>query len=105
MTKIPSNQLTNDFIFRLERQTGYALHDPEKPNLLVIDGLFDPSTVSDEPIALLGAFHSLDVTVIRDGKQASDVDLIAFHHQRHEMSLWFSLEFSDAQNGVPEVID
>ena len=59
MTKIPSNQLTNDFIFRLERQTGYALHDPEKPNLLVIDGLFDPSTVSDEPIALLGAFLPL----------------------------------------------
>jgi hypothetical protein len=101
MTKIPSNQSTNDFIFREEWQKGYPLRDPDNPHLLVIDGMFNPSTCSDEPIGL-GAFHSLDVTVFRDGKQANDVALLTFHHRRHEMNFWFSLEFTDAANIVSE---
>jgi hypothetical protein len=102
VTKIPSNQSTNDFIFRKEWQKGYPLRDPDNPHLLVIDGLFNPSNASDEPIESLGSFHSLDVTVFRDGKQANDVDLLTFHHRRHEMNFCFSLEFSDAQNIVSE---
>ena len=102
MTKIPSHQSTNDFIFREEWQKGYPPRDPDNPHLLVIGGGFNPSTCSDEPIKSLGAFHSLDVTVFRDGKQANDVGLDTFHHRRHEMSFWFSLEFSDPQNIVSE---
>jgi hypothetical protein len=102
VTKIPSNQSTNDFIFREEWQKGYPLRDPDDPHLLVIDGLFNPSTCSDEPVASLGSFHSLDVTVFRDGKQANDVNLRTFHHRRHEMDCYYSLEFSDAGNTVSE---
>ena len=102
MPKIPSNQSTNDFIFRQEWPKGYPPQDPDNPHLLVIDGLFNPSNASDEPIASLGAFHSLDVTVFRDGKQANDVDLDTFHHRRNEMTFYFSLEFSDAQKIVSE---
>ena len=100
--RIPSNQATQDFVFREEWQKCYPLGDPDDPHLLVIGRLFDPSNASDEPIASLGAFHSLDVTVFRDGKQSNDVNLNTFHHRRHEMSFWFSLEFSDAQNIVAE---
>jgi hypothetical protein len=102
VTKIPSNQSTNDFIFREEWQKGYPLRDPDKPHLFVIGRLFNPSNASDEPVESLGSFHSLDVTVFRDGKQARDVDLNTFHHRRDEMTFWFSLEFCDPQNIVSE---
>ena len=102
MTKIPSTQSTNDFIFRVEVDKGDPARDPDNPHLLVIDGMFDPSIRSDDPIASLGSFHSLDVTVVRDGKQANDVDLLTFHHRRHEMDFSFSLEFTDAANIVSE---
>ena len=102
MTKIPSIQSTNDFIFRKEWQKGNPASDPDNPHLLVIDGLFNPSNALDEPIESLGSFHSLDVTVFRDGKQTNDVDLLTFHHRRNETSCWFSLEFVDPQNIVAE---
>jgi hypothetical protein len=102
VTKIPSTQSTNDFIIRTEVDKGYPLREPDNPHLLVIDGLFDPSTASDGPIASLGPFHSLDVTVMRDGKQANDVNLETFRHRCHEMTCWFSLEFSDVQHMVSD---
>jgi hypothetical protein len=102
MTKIPSNQSTHDFIFRIEVGKGYALRDTDNPHLLGIDGFFDPSRCSDEPIKSLGSFHSLDVTVLKNKKHSNEVELRTFHHQRHEMDCWFSLEFSDAGNTVSE---
>jgi hypothetical protein len=102
MTNIPSNQSTNDFIFRKEVEKGYPFHEAGKPHLLVIDGLFNPSTASDAPIKSSGPFHSLDVTVFRDGNLTNNVDLHAFHHRRNVELNWFSLEFFDAQNIVSE---
>ncbi|MCX7313713.1 MAG: hypothetical protein NTV56_18810 [Alphaproteobacteria bacterium] len=100
--RIPSTQSSQDFIFRVEVDKGDPARDPDNPHLLVIDGTFNPSTCSDEPIGSLGAFHSLDATVFRDGKQANDVDLLTFHHRRNEMTFSFSLEFSDPHNIVCE---
>ena len=102
MTKIPSIQSTNDFIFRKEWPKGYPLRDPDNPHLLVIDGLFNPSNSSDEPIGSLGSFQSLDVTVFRDGNQVNDVGLNTFHHRHDKTACWFSLEFTDAQNSVSD---
>ena len=100
--KIPSTQSSQDFIFRVEVDKGDPARDPDNPHLLVIDGMFDPSTRSDDPIASLGSFHSLDATIFREGKLADDVDLLTFHHRRNEMTFSFSLELSDPQNIVCE---
>jgi hypothetical protein len=100
--KIPSTQSTNDFIFRNEIEKGYPLRDPDNPHLLGVDDFFDASNCSDEPIESLGSFHSIDVTVFRDGKCANDVELSIFRHQHREMDCWYSLEFSDAGNTVSE---
>jgi hypothetical protein len=102
MAMIPSNQSTNDFIFRIEVGKGSLLRDPDNPHLLGIDGFFDPSNSSDEPIESLGSFHSLDVTVFKDRKRTNDVELSIFRHQHREMECWYSLEFSDAGNTVSE---
>lgn len=101
MARIPSIQpTTNDFIFRQAVEKGSSLPDPDNPHLLVIDGFFNPSNASDEPLESLGAFHSLDVIVFRDGEQVDDVEVIIFHHHRCKMKCYYSLEFSDAGNTV-----
>lgn len=68
MTRIPSTEKTEDFIYRFEIEKGTPLHDIKDQNLLVFEHGVDPAN----------SFHSLDVTVLRDGKRAVDVELASF---------------------------
>jgi hypothetical protein len=55
MTKIPSIEATEDFICRFEVKRGSPLHDPDNPNLLLIEQFIGPA----------GIFHSMDVPVLK----------------------------------------
>jgi hypothetical protein len=92
MTKIPSIEKTEDFIYRFEVRIGTPLHDSDKPHLLV----FEAGT------SKAGTFHSLDVTVFRDGQQSTDVELRSFEHRREPNMTFVKFSFHDAMHNVME---
>jgi hypothetical protein len=88
MTKIPSIEKTEDFIYRFEIKRGAPLHDPDKPNFLVSEQFIGPS----------GVFHSMDITVLRDGLRANDIEFLSFEHLRDSNLTYLTFEFRDAQH-------
>ncbi len=70
MTKIPSIEQTNDFIYRIEVAKGARLADANCPNLLMFEGYSES----------VGPLHSLDVTVLRDGLRATDIEFRGCEH-------------------------
>jgi len=85
MTKIPSIEITEDFIYRLEVQKGTESLDPNDPHLLVFDQFVDAS----------GVLHSLDFTVRRDRQRALDVEFRGFKHLRQPNMTYVKLTFHD----------
>lgn len=92
MTKIPSIEKTEDFIYRLEIKRGTPLHDPSVPNLLAFDQF----------IGSAGAFHSMDVTILRDGQRANDIEFHSFEHARQCEMTYTKFIFHDNANCVIE---
>jgi hypothetical protein len=92
MTKIPSIENTEDYIYRFEIKKGTPLHDPDKPNLLVFEQFTEPA----------GVFHSLDVTIFRDGKRANDIEFRNFEHLRDPHLTRVIFSFCDNTQRVSE---
>ena len=71
MTKIPSIEETEDFIYRFEIKKGAPLHDPGNPHFLVFEQFIGPT----------GVFHSMDVYRFSEqGLHANDIELRSFEH-------------------------
>jgi len=92
MTKIPSIEKTEDFIYRLEIKRGTPLSDPDVPHLLAFEQLINH----------VGAFHSMDVTILRDGERANDIEFYSFKHARQHDMIHASFTFYDNTNRVIE---
>ena len=86
MTKIPSIENTDDFIFRIEIKKGSPPR-ANNPALLVFE-LFSE---------IAGTFHSVDVIVLRDGQRTKDVEFQKFEqHRLSDANAIFSrFEFND----------
>src|SRR4051794_31538790 len=70
MTKIPSIEKTDDYIYREKFNKGAPTQEPSEPDLLRFQ-IFTQAT---------GPFHSMDITVLRDGQRANDVEFRSFEH-------------------------
>jgi hypothetical protein len=73
MAKIPSTEQTDDFIYRVEIKNEAPLYNRNEPNLLVFETYVEPSS---------GTLHSIDVSILRDGQRAANIDLCSFEHMR-----------------------
>jgi hypothetical protein len=92
MTKIPSIEKTEDFIYRIEIKKGAPLHDPDAPHLLTFDQFVGPA----------GSFHSMDVTVLRDKQRANDIEFRNFEHVRQPNMTYVKITFYDNANRIIE---
>jgi hypothetical protein len=90
MTKIPSIEKTDDFIYRFEIRIGTLLHDPADPHLLAVEQYTDPAS----------AFHSIDVSVSRDKRRAVDVEFRGFEHCRGVNMTCVKFKFLDHAHHV-----
>ena len=90
MTKIPSTQKTDDFIHRLEVKRGSRPNFSNDPHLLEFDHFIES----------LGTFHSIDVSVLRDGRIVTDVDFLSFDHNRQHNATYIRFKFRDSENYV-----
>ena len=90
MTKIPSIETTEDFIYRLEIKWGTPLHDPDMPHLLAFEQFIGPA----------GTFHSMDVTTLRDGQHVKDIEFRSFEHVSQRDMTYTKFTFHDNANCV-----
>ena len=70
MTKIPSVEKTDDYIYREKFNKGAPIVEPSDPHRLLFQ-IFSQAT---------GPFHSMDITVLRDGHRMHDVEFRSFEH-------------------------
>lgn len=92
MTKIPSTENTEDFIYRFEIKKGERLHESEAPHSLVLEQYVGPSSV----------FHSMEITLLRDGQRADDVEFKSFEHLRQTNMTYIKINFYDGGHQVNE---
>ena len=92
MTKIPSIEKTEDFIYRLEIKRGTPLHEPDMPHLVTFDQFIGP----------VDTFHSMDVTTLRDGQRVTDIEFRSFEHVRQGNMTYINFIFHDNANCVIE---
>ena len=92
MTKIPSIEKTDDFIYRFKIEKGIPQHDHNEPHLLAVQQFVGPA----------GVFHSMDVTVLRDGQRVKDVEFRSFEHIPQGDMTVVTLTFFDKANVVKE---
>jgi hypothetical protein len=90
MTKIPSIEKTEDFIYRFEIRKGAPLYSSDKPNFLVIEQFIGPT----------GVFHSMDVSVFRNMQRANDVEFRSFEHFRDPNLTCIKFTFFDNKHHV-----
>ena len=92
MTKIPSIEKTEDFIYRFAINRGAPLHDPDGPHLLAFEQFIGPG----------GAFHSMDVITLRDGQRVKDIEFYSFEHIRQCDITYVKFTFYDHANCVTD---
>ena len=94
MTKIPSTEKTDDSIFRFQIKKYSTPDNPSDPHALGFDHFFER----------FGTFHSMDVTVMRDGHDARDVEFLSFEHNvdRKFDLTHVRFRFRDEKNRVVE---
>lgn len=90
MTKIPSIEKTEDFIYRFATRKGTPPHVPDKPNLLVIEQF----------VGSAGVLHSMDVTVLRNRQRANDVEFCGFEHIRDSNLTFLKFTFHDRSHHI-----
>ena len=90
MTKIPCTEKTDDFIYRLEVKKGSPPQFSNDPHLLEFDHFIES----------LGTFHSIDVSVLRDGRSVTNVDFLSFEHSRQDNVTYIRFKFRDNENYV-----
>ena len=90
MTKIPCTEKTDDFIFRLEVKKGSPPQFSNDPHLLELITSSNRSRT----------FHSIDVSVLRDGRGVTDVDFLSFEHSRQDNVTYIRFKFHDNENYV-----
>jgi hypothetical protein len=90
MTRIPSTEKTEDFIYRFEIKKGTPLHDPDKPHLLVHENW----------TSVAGSFHSMDVTILRDGQRANDIEFLSFERVRQPDMTFVKFTYYDSTHRV-----
>jgi hypothetical protein len=93
MTKIPSIEKTEDFIYRIEIKRGAPLHNPDGPHLLAFEQFIGPGG---------GAFHSVDVTILRDRQRVNDIDFYSFEHIRQCDITYVKFTFYDHAHCVTD---
>ena len=93
MTKIPSIEKTEDFIYRFAINRGTPLHDPDDPHLLAFEQFIGPPA---------GAFHSVDVTILRDRQRVNDIEFRSFEHIPHRNITYVKFTFYDHANCVTD---
>jgi len=92
MTKVPSIEKTEDFVFAMEIKKGTPLKDPNAPHLLVFE----------EFVGSVGSFHSMDVITLRDGQRSNDIEFYSFEHARKDDVAHVNFTFYDNANRVNE---
>jgi hypothetical protein len=92
MVNIPSITKTSDLIYRFEIQRGTRPADPACPNLLKFEGA----------VTAEGQFHSLDITVMRDGSPAEDVWFESFRHLGRSGVSWVEFSFLDPAHRIED---
>jgi hypothetical protein len=92
MTRIPSTEKTEDFIYRFEIKKGTPLYNSDEPNLLVLEDFVGPA----------GVFHSLDVTVLKDGQRANDIEFRSFEHVCQPNMTYVKFKFYDMTQNTME---
>lgn len=85
MARIRSTEETDDFIYRVEIKMGEPLYDKNIPNLLVFEQYIEPA----------GPFHSMDVTILRDGQRVRDVEFRSFDHLPGPSMSYFKFAFHE----------
>lgn len=90
MTKIPSTENTEDFIYRFEIKKAERLSESETPHALVFEQYVGPA----------GVFHSVDVTLLRDGQRAQDVEFYSLEHRRQTNMTYIKIIFYDGSHQV-----
>ncbi len=96
MTKIPSIEKTDDYIYRAKFNKGAPIEEPDDPHLLLFQ-IFPQAT---------GPFHSMDITILRDGHRANDIEFRSFEHfiSSDESSLTRCSNYMIAQDRYPSTI-
>jgi hypothetical protein len=92
MGKIPSTEKTNDFIYRVEIKKSDHRHGHDDPNLLDFELAIEPA----------GAFHSMDVTILRDGQRATDVEFRSFELWRDPNMSYFKMTFHENTHRITD---
>ena len=92
MIKIPSIEKTEDFIYRIQIKKGAPLHDPDAPHLLTFEQFIGPA----------GAFHSIDLTILRDGQRANEIEFRSFEHVPQDNITYVKFTFYDNANRAVE---
>jgi hypothetical protein len=92
MTKIPSTEKTEDFIYRFEIKKGAPLHDPGNPHFLVFEQFIGPT----------GIFHSMDVSVFRNMRRANDIEFRSFEHRGDTNLTFVKCTFHDNAHHVTD---
>jgi hypothetical protein len=93
MTRIPSIEKTDDFIYRIEIKRGAPLHDPNAPHLLAFEQFTGPP---------VGVFHSVDVTILRDRQRVSDIEFRSFEHSPDRNMTYVKFAFYDHANCITD---
>jgi hypothetical protein len=91
LTKIPSIEKTDDFIYRFEIKKSTP-HVSDDPHLLVFEGGVGPGK----------GFHSMDVTILRDGQRTKNVELRSFEHFPEPNLTYIKFEFYDASHKISD---
>ena len=93
MTKIPSVEKTDDYIYREKFNKGIPIEEPSDPHLLLFQ-IFPQAT---------GPFHSMDITVLRDGHRTHEVEFRSFEHfVSSDGSAYASFQLYDRSGPVAE---
>ena len=92
MTRIPSTQQTDDFIFRYLIKKGAPHSSPDILDLLEFDGFVSPA----------GPIHSIDVTMHRDRKPAPEIELRSIEYMPQGDAAFVLFKFRDRGKHVAE---
>jgi hypothetical protein len=93
MAKIPSTEQTHDFIYRIKMKHEVPSNNHKSRNSLVFEHYTEP---------VVGTLHSMDVTIVRDGQRATDIEFRSFEHLRELNMIYLKFVFHDKKHQITE---